>query len=492
MLAVGTAVEKISFWSPELLAPEPVLAVCPGATAEVSEPEPRAAANSPPPAGAPAIKVDPCPEVASTGVATSTVPAVELTNESTGVLTSVIVGVVTVEVVGGVTVTVTWGAVRVAWLPAMLGGTGTGAGAAIEVVAGPAEMVFSSELLVEAEPPLDGDDWEAVGSDPDVEGCSAGLVVEGVADAVELELESVDGAASALDPGVEDVVSAVGAASLEVGAGSVAAGSLAGAAVEGAGAASTAAGALAPSELAVVAGAEVESVGALGAGAEAGAGASEVEAAGAGVEAAGVVAAGVDAAGAAADCGVALSLLDVLAGAGADGVADGPVPDGPAGDEPPLWVPPAAPPTSWAWLPPDALTVTVGAGGGLLATGAVDTGGGAGIGGGGGAMFVTTGAEASALASALTLLDDEVFLWCGGGASEYELVTTGIRCPTVRTRCRERETRPAPAVRLTRRVGTPARREGCLTGRATDAAEPWPAAADATPWPCAAGPLRRG
>jgi hypothetical protein len=68
--------------------------------------------------------------------------------------------------------------------------------------------------------------------------------------------------------------------------------------------------------------------------------------------------------------------------------------------------------------------VIVGAGGGLLATVAdtVGAGGAVGIGGGGGAMFVTTGAAASALARALTLLDDgelpELFGWCVGGSSE--------------------------------------------------------------------------
>jgi hypothetical protein len=83
----------------------------------VSEPEPIAAANPPLPRGAAAVKVEPCPEAGSTGVATSTLLGAELTNESIGVLTSVVTGAatkVTVEVVVGVAVTVTCGALTLA------------------------------------------------------------------------------------------------------------------------------------------------------------------------------------------------------------------------------------------------------------------------------------------------------------------------------------------------------------------------------------------
>jgi hypothetical protein len=88
-------------------------------------------------------------------------------------------------------------------------------------------------------------------------------------------------------------------------------------------------------------------------------------------------------------------------------------------------------PVSFA-APVEVLTDTVGVGGGD-ADGAAATGAGvgAGIGGGGGATVVTTGALARALARAEVL---EALWEERGGASEYELVTTGMRWRTTAPR----------------------------------------------------------
>jgi hypothetical protein len=100
------------------------------------------------------------------------------------------------------------------------------------------------------------------------------------------------------------------------------------------------------------------------------------------------------------------------------------------------------------------VAVTVEAGGGALATGAGALGAGAaGIGGGGGAVLVTTGAAASAWASAPTAVDDGPWLECLAGAlgaTEEVLATTGIEPPAVRTirRCERARVR---TVRMTRR-----------------------------------------
>jgi hypothetical protein len=167
----------------------------------------------------------------------------------------------------------------------------------------------------------------------------------------------------------------------------------------------------------------------VGAGAGAGAAAGAGVAAGAG--------AGADAAGAAA--------LTVVTGAGAgDGLATSEAvlargarcllaASAPAGVRS---LDPACE-TSWA-VPVELLTVTVGAGGGEAASGAGTVGAGrsTGIGGGGGAVLVTTGAAASAWASAFTALDAGPWLECfagGLGVSAYELVTTGIGWPSLRT-----------------------------------------------------------